>query len=54
MNSKHARTLKAVFAKPVASNIKFADIEAMVIALRIDRTQEKRRSNTKSRKSKNG
>lgn len=33
MNSKHARTLKAIFAQPVASSIKFSDIEALVIAL---------------------
>lgn len=33
MNSRHTKTLKAIFAQPVASNIKFADIEAMVIAL---------------------
>jgi HicA toxin of bacterial toxin-antitoxin, len=33
MNSKHQRTLKAIFAKPVASNIKFSDIESLVIAL---------------------
>lgn len=33
MNSKHKRTLAAIFAKPAASNIKFADIEALVIAL---------------------
>ncbi len=33
MNSKHEKTLKALFAKPVANNIKFSDIEALVIAL---------------------
>jgi len=33
MNSKHTKTLKAIFAKPVASHIKFSDIEALVIAL---------------------
>ena len=33
MNSKHSKTPKAIFAKPVASNIKFSDIEALVIAL---------------------
>ena len=33
MNSKHARTLKAIFAKPAAGNIKFSDIEALVLAL---------------------
>ena len=33
MSSKHTKTLKAMFAKPVASNIKFSDIEALVIVL---------------------
>lgn len=33
MNSKHTKTLKAIFAKPAASNIKFSDIEAMVVGL---------------------
>jgi hypothetical protein len=33
MNSKHAKTLKAIFAKPVASNIKFGDIESMVVGM---------------------
>lgn len=33
MNSKHEKTLKAIFTKPAASNIRFSDIEAMVIGL---------------------
>jgi len=33
MNSKHLKTLKALFAVPTASNIKFSDIEALVTAL---------------------
>ncbi len=33
MNSKHIKTLNAIFSKPVVSNIKFSDIEALVIAL---------------------
>ena len=33
MNSKHIKTLKTLFAKPIASSIKFSDIEALVIAL---------------------
>lgn len=33
MNGKHTKTLKAIFSKPVASNIKFSDIETLVIAL---------------------
>ena len=33
MNSKHKKTLNAIFAKPVASSIKFSDIEALVVGL---------------------
>jgi hypothetical protein len=33
VNSKHTKTLRAIFSKPVASNIKFADIEALVLGL---------------------
>lgn len=33
MNSKHAKTLRALFAKPIVSSIKFADIEALIIGL---------------------
>lgn len=33
MNSKHTKTLKAIFAKPASNNIKFADIELLVIGL---------------------
>ena len=33
MNSKHSKTLKALFAKPVASNIRFSDIEALIVGL---------------------
>ena len=33
MNTKHTKTLKALFAKPPASSIKFSDIESLVIAL---------------------
>ena len=33
MNSKHTKTLKTIFSKPIASSIKFSDIEALVIAL---------------------
>ena len=33
MNSKHLKTLKALFAVPTARNIKFSDIEALVTAL---------------------
>jgi hypothetical protein len=33
MNSRHTKTLRAVFAKPVEGNIKFSDIEALVRGL---------------------
>lgn len=33
MNSKHRKTLAAVFARPTSSAIVFADIEALVVAL---------------------
>jgi hypothetical protein len=32
MNSKHARTLEAVFADPVSRSIPWADIEALLLA----------------------
>ncbi|MDI6750046.1 MAG: type II toxin-antitoxin system HicA family toxin [Rhodocyclaceae bacterium] len=33
MNSRHRRTLEAIFAKPTSAAIKFSDIEALVVAL---------------------
>ena len=33
MNSKHSKTLKALFTKPVSSKIKFSDIEALIVGL---------------------
>ena len=33
MNSKHSKILKALFTKPVASNIMFSDIEALIVGL---------------------
>ena len=33
MNSKHTKTLRSVFAKPIEGNIKFSDIEALAVAL---------------------
>jgi hypothetical protein len=33
VNTKHEKTLAAVFARPTSASIKFADIEALVIAL---------------------
>jgi hypothetical protein len=33
VNSKHRKTLQAIFAKPTPAPIVFADIEALVVAL---------------------
>ncbi len=33
MNKKHRKTLHAVFTTPTRANIKFADIESLLIAL---------------------
>lgn len=33
MNRKHSRTLEAVFAHPVGANIKWRDIEGLLLAL---------------------
>ncbi len=33
MNSKHRKTLRAVFATPTSAAIVFADIEALIVAL---------------------
>ncbi len=33
MNSKHSKTLQAIFAKPTQGSIKFGDIESLVVAL---------------------
>ena len=33
MNSKHRKTLEAIFSKPTLGGIKFVDIEALVVAL---------------------
>lgn len=33
MNSKHAKTLQSIFAKPTQGSIKFGDIESLVVAL---------------------
>ena len=33
MNAKHRRTLEAIFAKPVPSDIRWADIESLLVAL---------------------
>jgi hypothetical protein len=33
MNSKHRKTLEAIFGQPTSSNIKFSDVESLVLAL---------------------
>ncbi len=33
MNSKHRKTLEALFAKPTTADLKFSAIEALVVAL---------------------
>jgi len=33
MRSKHAKTLRAIFAKPTLASIPFADIEALIVGL---------------------
>ena len=33
MNTKHRKTLQALFARPTSASVVFADIEALVIAL---------------------
>jgi hypothetical protein len=39
MNAKHRRTLKAVFARPVLSGIRWGDIEALFAALGAERSE---------------
>ena len=33
MNSRHSKTLQAVFSNPISGNIAFADIEALLVAV---------------------
>jgi hypothetical protein len=33
MNARHRRTLAAIFSRPTAASIPFADIEALIVAL---------------------
>ena len=39
MISKHQKTLRAIFADPVRSNIKWADIESLLMALGAERDE---------------
>lgn len=33
MNAKHARTLRAIYARPTVASLAFADIERLLVAL---------------------
>jgi len=33
MNARHRKTLRAIFSRPTPGSVKFADIEALVLAL---------------------
>ncbi len=39
MNAKHQRTLEAIFARPVLSDIRWAEIEALMVALGAERSE---------------
>ncbi len=39
MNAKHRRTLEAIFARPVASDIRWVEIEALLVALGAERSE---------------
>ena len=39
MNAKHKRTLEALYAKPVRSDIRWADIEGLLLALGAERSE---------------
>jgi hypothetical protein len=39
MNGKHRRTLEAIFSRPVPSDIRWADIESLLIALGAERSE---------------
>lgn len=39
MNSKHRQTLEAIFARPVAADIRWADIESLFAALGAEKSE---------------
>ena len=39
MNAKHRRTLEAIFARPAPSDLRWAEIEALLIALGAERSE---------------
>ena len=39
MNAKHRRTLEAIFSKPVPSDLRWAEIESLLVALGAERSE---------------
>jgi len=39
MNAKHRRTLEAIFSRPAPSGVRWADIEALMVALGAERSE---------------
>lgn len=39
MKAKHAKTLAAIFAKPILASITFVEIEALLVALGAEKTE---------------
>lgn len=39
MKAKHAKTLQAIFALPIRASIAFSEIEALLIALGVEKTE---------------
>jgi len=39
MNAKHWRTLEAIYARPVPADLRWADIESLLIALGAERSE---------------
>jgi len=39
MNAKHRRTLEAIYALPVPSDLRWAEIEALLVALGAERSE---------------
>lgn len=39
MNSKQTKTLKAIFSKPTSTNIKFTDIESVLITIGTEKVE---------------
>jgi hypothetical protein len=39
MNSKHRRTLEAIFVEPIRSNVRWSDVEGLLLALGAERSE---------------